>query len=121
MTVRILIDVDFLAHMARGLCSFCRKRVTEKNGFLELYSARDGKLFYPNEGPEYEAVAFFTHAPCGPDCGYTIKFSSVADDPDDWLQHIAGKVWGCPLYTHAIGMAADCISKRRLSVRASRL
>src|SRR5271169_4316038 len=76
MSVKVAIDVDPEADMRAGICSFCRKRVTKDDGFLNFYTEHNGSLFHPSHSGT--PVALFSHATCGPDHSW-LAFDQIAD------------------------------------------
>jgi hypothetical protein len=92
--------VNFAADMLRGVCSFCCKPVSLADGYVEFFAWEDGELVYPGGAP----LAVFSHAKCGPDCGYYIEIAQLVDvsRPRGWAAHVSEKAWCSPVYLEGL-------------------
>jgi hypothetical protein len=88
-----------------GLCGFCGKPITLRDGWLELFSQAGGRLQYPTFGAP---VACFSHQKCGPDTGYPIELQKLVnvekrEHPQcGFVRHIEDKGWCSSVYLDAI-------------------
>lgn len=98
------------ARFRKGLCHFCLRPVTLADGFLELYSVSEDRLGYPGDG---RPVAIYTHADCGPDCGYPIALKRCTDVHAKWgwLDHLCEKRWRSVVYSDALIAAEALVMK----------
>lgn len=115
----VVMMCDPARDLARGVCTFCKRKVGPR-GFLELYSHDgEGRLDPPGFG---SPVALLSHATCGPDTGYPIALARLAREPVEGryglVEHIEAKTWACPAYTSAIRIAAK--RARKLARRKRR-
>lgn len=105
--VSVALEIDTARDLRRGRCSFCRRKVTLADGFLELYSSGPGgRLYYPNGA---SPVVVVSHAECGPDGGYALALARLRGDVDSkygWIRHIRDKGWSTPIYLTEIRRAA---------------
>jgi hypothetical protein len=97
--------------MRRGVCSFCRRKVSRRNGFICFASIVDGQIRHPGWG---SPVAYFSHAKCSsdlPDYCFEIRrvtYSSIYRKYG-LLTHIENKCWYNKIFGEALNRAAEIV------------
>jgi hypothetical protein len=117
--VSVRVELDFEHDVERGLCSFCQRKVSLSNGFLELYSANSGRLWYPSG---WRQICVLSHVDCGPDTGYAIELNRLLSNVSSkhgWLEHIGEKQWSSKTYIAGIRRAAE-LARSLVEARATR-
>lgn len=117
--MKVTLHVDPVADMRAGICTFCRRTVTDLDGCVQLFARRlsDDALLGPAElAPLADGlvpVACFAHLKCGPETAFWIAWDRLDRDATAVRAQIARRPWASPVYLLAIDLAWATMERRR--------
>ena len=114
------------AGMRAGLCAFCQRPVSLRDGAIELALMVDGKLHHPSRWvhePVGEPLAYLTHfgSECSPVDGYWLALDRLSVEEVEkrhgFIDHISRKRWG-DHWQYAYGLRIAAVVAEGLEVRS---
>ncbi len=106
---RLLVSMDTLTRKPKVstsiACYFCCLPLKQNDAFIEFASRKpNGGLLYSRE--DFECIAIFAHARCGPLGLYWVPFSRL---DENWEKHLRGKTWWSETFTAAFAAARSAL------------